>query len=541
MTSTSLAAVLAVIDEAELREYDDPLVDFANPPNKEDIPEVDRKLSRLPRNDFGNATRLATRFGEDLFFVDENGWYAWTGTHWSHLDGDAISVKAAHKTVRSIRGEVLASLVEGPFEEEKKDDFEKRIRSFRSFAQKSGDMPRIRGMLESAQPYMRRPVRDLDAKPFLFNVLNGTLDLEAGKGQPDAPLIELREHRRSDMITKCSEIEYDPAADAPQFREFLAEILPNPRIRIFVQQWFGYSLTGLTTEQKIVMLTGQGSNGKSVLMNAISHVLGEYAMVLPFQSLLKDDRKRGADASPDLARLPGARYVSSAEPEQGAQFSESMLKSLTGGENMTVRQLRKEFFEFRPQFKLVLSFNNRPQIRGQDHGIWRRILLVPFEQKYVEEHELEANLGAKLKDKELEARLKAEAPGILNWLLEGYALWAEKGLLIPDEVLLATAEYRHESNPVGQFLIDWTEPSGADKITASSLYEAYKVWCGINAQTVWALKTFGTRIGELSIQREKVGGFMYYTGIKLKTEAEQQMQQVHSERSKRTGGAPDND
>lgn len=205
--------------------------------------------------------------------------------------------------------------------------------------------------------------------------------------------------------------------------------------------------------------------------------MGSYAQVLPFASLLHDDKRRGSEPSPDLAQLPGARLVTAAEPESGAKFSESMIKQITGGEKIKARHLRQDFFEFRPEFKPMLSFNSKPFIRGQDDGIWRRILLVPFKQKYVEEHERADNPGAKLKDKELEHRLwEEESSGILNWMLDGYRMWAETGLQIPDKVRVATNEYRQESNPVREFINIACEHNINATIQANCLYEAFKLW-----------------------------------------------------------------
>lgn len=526
--------------------YDDMFTNMAKRPVLEDIPEIDRKLAKLPKNDMGNAQRLATRFGKDLTHVDENGWFGWTGNCWSRETGDALAVQSAHRTVYSIRDEVIATFAEGPIEGELGDDFIKRLKSFRSFCTKSGDINRVRGLLSSAEPYMRRPRVDLDAKPLLFNVQNGTLHFAGSSDDESLPIdedgkagdvVQLRNHERSDLITRVSPVEYDPKADCPHFRAFMAEILPDPAVRKFIQQWFGYTLTGSVKEERIVMFYGGGSNGKSVLMNLISYIMGDYALTLPFASLLKDDSKRGADASPDLARLPGARFVMAAEPEQGAQFSESMIKQVTGADKMTVRQLHKEFFEFYPQFKLILSFNNRPQIRGQDHGIWRRILLVPFEQMYVEEHQLEEFPDAKVKDKGLPARLRSEAAGILNWMLDGYRMYAETGLEVPDIVKVATDEYRQDSNPVGQFLADCTERYAEGQVSATHLYDAYKNWCVQYAQQPWSQRTFGQRLTDLQIKKQKSVGSIYYKGLRLTEQAETELNAQYSKRSSHNAGA----
>jgi putative DNA primase/helicase len=271
----------------------------------------------------------------------------------------------------------------------------------------------------------------------------------------------------------------------------------------------------------------------------MNRILGDYARVLPFASLLHNDKKNGSDASPDLARLPGSRMVMAAEPDVGAKFSESILKQLTGGEKMTARHLHKDFFEFTPQFKICLSFNNKPIIRGQDEGIWRRILLVPFEQRYVEPHELEANPGAKLKDKDLEARLWEEAPGILNWMLDGYRLWAESGLQIPDKVRAATLEYRHESNPVYELVDVWCELVPGGQIQAGRLYELYVLWCRENAIDPMSQTRFGYKIKDMKIEKKRVSGTIFYTGIQANSIGAEKLSENDLKKSGRKAGEDD--
>ncbi len=319
-------------------------------------------------------------------------------------------------------------------------------------------------------------------------------------------------------------VEYNRESEDQKFRQFITDILPDAEIANFMQRWFGYCLTGSTKEQVIVMCYGSGSNGKSVLMSLINRIMGTYAQVLPFASLLHDDKRRGSEPSPDLAQLPGARLVTAAEPESGAKFSESMIKQITGGEKIKARHLRQDFFEFRPEFKPMLSFNNKPFIRGQDDGIWRRILLVPFKQKYVEEYELPDHPGAKLKDKGLERRLwEQEAPGILNWMLDGYRLWAESGLQIPDKVRAATDEYRQESNPVREFIGMACRHDLSATIQANRLYEAFKLWCVDNMMEIKSIQWFGRRIKELNIEKINDGKNYYYKGFVLTSDMENRL------------------
>src|SRR5262249_5005445 len=162
--------------------------------------------------------------------------------------------------------------------------------------------------------------------------------------------------------------------------------------------WFGYCLTGDVGEQVMVLFHGRGANGKSTLLSLMAHVMGDYALTLPIQSFLHDDRRGGGDATPDLARLPGARLVMAAEPERGSRLSEAVVKTVTGGDKVVARRLFEGQFEFEATFKLVLSANEKPRITGQDEGIWRRVTLVPFA----------AAIARERRDKRLIEKLKAE-------------------------------------------------------------------------------------------------------------------------------------
>jgi putative DNA primase/helicase len=314
--------------------------------------------------------------------------------------------------------------------------------------------------------------------------------------------------------------------------------MPDDDIRLFLQRYFGYCLTGDTGEQVIVMFWGKGSNGKSTLMDMMNWLLGDYALVMPFASLLSSGPQRGSDASPDFARLPGCRFLSSAEPDTGARFSESVLKQLTGGEKLAVRHLHKDFFEMKPQFKLCLSFNNKPYIRGQDEGIWRRILLVPFTQSFADPNdpaEMAKFPNALPKILNIEARLREEASGILNWMLDGYRMWLETGLDIPGKVRAATATYRHESNPVHQFVASWCEIVQGASVQASRLYEAYQLWCRDNAMDPVSQTSFGRRMSELKFERD-TGQLVFYRGLMLGAEAEARLFAEESKRQRRKEG-----
>lgn len=468
--------------------------------HEQTVTPLDSRLALLDRTDFGNAQRLLARFGDDLFFVHGVGYLAWDGTRWRTDQSDLAIRRFAHQTADRIREETTALRQEDSGREDWRGHFK--------WEKASQNSSRIEAMIREAKPYIERSVDAFDVNDFLFNAANRTLDL----GQPpehwepdiEGPYIEPRKPHRDDLITLRAHAKYNPEALCPHWDRFLAEIAPDPAIREFLQRWSGYLLTGSGEEQVLVICYGLGANGKSTFMETIAHVLGEYAVGLPFASLLHNDRKRGSEATPDIARLRGARLVVTSEPDIGARFSESTIKQLTGGDRVTARDLHKGFFEFKPSFKLMLSVNNRPQVRGQDEGIWRRLLMVPFERV----------IPAGRRDRRLPDKLRLETSGILNWMILGYCKWRAGGLAVPDQVNEATRDYRESEDPVGSFLSSETQVEPNASVRASHLYKAYQRWCQENGDTAYSQKGFGRIITERGIPRSKSGVY-FYRGIEL--------------------------
>lgn len=348
----------------------------------------------------------------------------------------------------------------------------------RRFANTSGNSGKIDGMLREASAFLSRPVRDFDADPLAFNSENGTLrfhqveELDPENPDPNTERVtkvwrvRRDDHARKDLISKLAPVLYDSTALCPLFDKFIARILPSQSVREYLQRFFGYALTALTKEQVFVLLHGEGANGKSTLVDIISRICGDYSTTVPIATLVGEDRRKGAEATPDLVRLPGARLVRSAEPKEGVSFDESLIKQLTSGEPILVRRLNEEFVEVYPTFKLVISMNRKPPIRGNDDGIWRRVSLVPFDVQIPDAE----------KDKHLPEKLWEERSGILNWLIDGALDYLTRGKLDPpDEVRAATQEYRDESDLMGAFVraaLVVTKVSG-DTETAGDLYAGW--------------------------------------------------------------------
>jgi putative DNA primase/helicase len=467
--------------------------------------DINLCLADHPRNDSGNAARLIARHGSELRFVRDAGWFYWTGTHWQQRGADHKARLFAADTAAMIIVEAQAMQAEGPRvdasgEEEKLGDWRKRTVDLFKWSITSGNRPKIDAMLVVAEPHLAIEPGDLDADPMVLNLRNGTLRLE-GACQ------NLRPHDRSDLLAKIVNVDFDPDAPCPRFMKFLHRVQPNSDVRLFLQEFAGYSLTGDTSEQKLVFNYGTGANGKSTFVNVVARILGPYAVSLPFACFTHDDRRRGSDATPDLARLPGARLVRASEPEKGSRLAETSIKAITGGEEITARHLNRGFFDFDPQFKMMISGNHKPSIRGQDEGIWRRMLLVPWEIAIPPDE----------RDRELDAILWEERAGILNWLLDGCRLWLDRGLTVPDAVRAATDQYRSDSDPIGRFLDECVSDAPGETVPASVMYSAYQTWCAANAERAWTQNGFGRSLRDRGLSKRKSCGVLLYCDISIAT------------------------
>lgn len=479
-----------------------------------ELPADDVALANEPRNDLGNARRLVARHGHNLAAIGQEkvAWLVWDGKRFSREAGFAEALRLAQQTSEKIidEADAIAAQFNRPrpigadnapevrqwASEQARND--KRASLQRRFALSSGNIGKCRAMLDAAVPVLRRAATEFDALPMLFNVENGTLEFRSASD------IFLREHRQADLLTKLARVAYDPEADCPKFRAFVHHILPNRRVARYVQSLLGYCLTGDTGEQTLFIFLGPGANGKSTLIETICDILSDYAVTLDIKTFLHNDRQRGGDATPDLARLPGARLVTAAEPEPGDRLSESLIKTITGGERIVVRPLFKDQSEIQPSFKPIILANNAPTIRGSDDGIWRRIVMVPFDVRIAKE----------ARNKHLKEDLLKERAGILNWLLDGLRIYLEEGLQPPPEVMKATDEYRTDNDQVGLFLSAATAADSAARVSSRELRDAYHSWCEANGLEPVHDNTFGRKMTDRGIRREKCG-IMYYLGLRL--------------------------
>jgi len=334
----------------------------------------------------------------------------------------------------------------------------------------------------------------LDPDPWLLNVCSGTLNVLTG---------EFSGHRQEDMITKIANVDYELNADCPLWKQFIHEIMDYKSDVIqFVQTASGWAITGDTSEQCMFILFGTGANGKSTFLNTIMNLLGEYAIATPTETFM---RKQGEQITNDIARLRGTRFVTTTEAEHGKRLSEPLIKQITGNDRMTARFLYGEFFNFVPTFKIFMATNHKPVIKCTDHGIWRRIKLIPFITRIEEDKQ----------DKHLEQKLMLEGPGILNWLVEGARRWCKEGLRTPNIIINATDEYRAEMDIIGNFLRERCLHVSGTSISSRELFKCYQDWCDENNVRASSERFFGLRLKELGLEQKRSTDGRYWQGIQL--------------------------
>ncbi|MER8556522.1 phage/plasmid primase, P4 family [Mesorhizobium sp. M1217] len=471
----------------------------------EDAPADDFDLAQLPQTDLGNAERFARRFKQKFLHNSALGWLDWDGTRWRREDADNAVSLAVHRTVRLIQVEakVLRESDEDHVVETKRDGrVIRRSDRLAGWGRASEASPKMSAIPKHGAPYLAVATDDLDSDPWKINVANGTLVVRRDAGDED-PIV-FRPHDPHDRITKRSPVFYDPHASCPIYDRFLDQVQHDPQMRAFLHRWFGYSLTGDTSEQKLVFFYGKGKNGKSTLVDVWGHVAGDYGEISPIETFLDQGKGRNAGAAtPDVAILQSVRMLRTSEPEKNAKLGESFIKLVTGGEPIQARHLNKDYFRFRPAFKLTMQGNYRPQISGTDEGIWRRVVLVPW------------LVTVDKPDGDLPAKLAAEASGILNRALDGLRSYLEDGLKLPEPVTDATAKYRADSDPLGRFLAEAVVGEVGAREQSSTFHRVFVAWAKASGEREWSPKGLGNAMKERGYQSMRSDG-MWWIDIRLR-------------------------
>ncbi|MDR3630095.1 MAG: phage/plasmid primase, P4 family [Desulfocapsaceae bacterium] len=333
----------------------------------------------------------------------------------------------------------------------------------------------------------------LDSDPMLLNVLNGTIDLKKGR---------LLAHNPADLITRRIDMEYDPEATCPVFLAFLEKIMGgNARLISYLQRWLGYCLSGMTSEQVLLFLFGKGRNGKTTLVNIVRELLGEFATTAD-GGIILNGTGNDLNSLATLAGLRGTRLVTLNEINDGDRLNEAAVKNFTGQDEISCRFLHQGFFSYRPQFKLLLFGNYKPNIRGRDYGVWRRIHLL--------------NFGVTITDAEcdphLDQKLRNELPGILTWAVKGCLAWQKMGLNPPCEVKAAVDEYKRAEDMLQSWIDEFCEigPQFSERPQALlSSFINFSHWKSLNPNK------FGRMLSDAGFEKSKSGGDRRWSGIRL--------------------------
>lgn len=467
-------------------------------------------LAFYPLTDLGNAERFAARYRGKFLYAPELGWLAYDGRRWNLKGADANVMRSAHATARAIQDEAAA--IRGTdddivLSEPKGKDPVMLSDRLAAHGRSTEGAQRLSAMVKHAAPYLSVSVDELDANPWTVNVENGTIAIDHSAGDCDP--IRFRPHSPDDLITKLAPVRFDPDADCPRYDRFMDEVQPLKTMQRHLHQWGGYGLTGDTQEQKLCFWYGKGRNGKSTLVDAWGFATGDYGETVPIETFLDQGRGRNAgSATPDLALLPGVRFLRTSEPEKGSKLAEALIKLVTGGEPIQARHLNKDYFKFRPAFKLTMSGNYRPQISGTDEGIWRRVVLVPWSITVTnpESHLLET--------------LRGEASGILNRLLDGLRDYLKNGLVLPPEIADATQNYREDSDPLGRFLAFAVELSPGDRIASRRLHEFFIAWAKASGEREWSQKGLGMALKERGFRNIQSNGMWWLDHRLVKSEVD---------------------
>jgi putative DNA primase/helicase len=446
--------------------------------------ELVRWLINRAQTDAGNAERFVRLFKDTLRYCkSRKKWLTWDGNTWT-IDEGGVADRAAIITARATycaAASVNNKTVRGNLE---------------TWANSSESKARRNAMLNTAMNLkpIETVIDDYDRDQWLAAVENGTLDLATG---------EFRESRREDYLSMQFNVEYDSSATAPRWETFLREVFAGDEELIsWIQRAVGYSLTGDTREQVMFMLFGGGANGKSVFLEIISFLLGDYSANTPFSTFEASKRN---EATNDLAALKGKRLVTAIETNEDRRLDEARVKSVTGQDEITARFLFQEFFTFRPAFKIWMAVNHKPIVKGTDRGIWRRIRLVPFTQ----------NFEGQKADRGLTSKLKAELPGILNWALEGLRQWREQGLGFAKAVEGASKEYQKESDLVQQWMDECVTLDANEKTPCADAYASFKEWARERSYPSFSMNSFARNMTDKGFERKSTGKKRVYVGLKL--------------------------
>lgn len=420
------------------------------------------------------ALSFTRRYAKDWRYCAQWGkWLVWTGNRWQpddtllvthlmrHICREAAIKASSHRLAAKLAS---SSTVNG---------VERLARSERRHASTSDEW---------------------DSDPWLANAPGGVIDLRTGK---------LRPHDRADRMTKITTA--TPNGACPRWLAFLSDITRGDAdLMAYLQRVIGYCLTGVTSAHALFFLYGTGANGKSVFVNVITTILGDYAANAPMDTFMEARTDRHPT---DLAGLRGARFVSSIETEQGRRWNESKVKAITGGDKVSARFMRQDFFEYLPQFKLVIAGNHKPSIRNVDEAMKRRLHLIPFT----------VTIPPEKRDGQLTEKLLRERDGILAWAVKGCLLWQQHGLKPPKVVVDATDEYFDEEDAIGEFIEEECQRHREARVSVADTFQRWQEWANRRGEYIGTSRWLMQQLCNRGLERSRLhGGVKGLSGLSLK-------------------------
>ena len=444
-------------------------------------------------DDTGNAERMSDMFNEVIRYnYTDRKWMLYEKNKWVY-DQLGVIYDLVDKSLEAMKAEKDWYIQQ---DKENNDENQTLFKVWEKYYKKSRNHNIKTALEKEVQHYVPIMQNLLDRHKMLLNTPTGVIDLND---------FSVRKATPQDYFTKSVNANFDKSAKCPLWDKFLETIFDNDKDLIrYVQKAVGYSLTGSTAEQCAFFLYGTGRNGKSTFIDVLRELFGDYARNIQPETIMI---KNNNGINSDIARLKGARLVTTVEPNEGLKLNEGLLKQLTGGDIITARKLYAEEFEFKAEFKLWIATNHKPIIRGTDLGIWRRVHMIPF-TVVIPENEV---------DKQLTEKLMQELDGIFLWALRGLAMYNKEGLEMPTAVRQAVDEYKKEMDVVSRFLDECTEKAFAKSVKASDLYQVYTNWCSQYGEYQMSNTKFGKEIMQ-KYERVRRNDGMYYVGMELNGE-----------------------
>jgi len=459
----------------------------------------------LDRQEFGDAELFREMSsGEAVFDHSEGRWFLWDGLHWKPDLTDQVY---------GLVGNQLAAEYLGASKEARQRGDKDLSERYSRRSEQLLNLRRVRNVLELASKLPRIGIQgsEWDVPVMLLPIANGVIDLSSGSFRQTVATDYFREY----VPSEWHGLDYA----APKWEKLLHEIFGGDQEMIaFFQRLCGYAVSGDTREQVLPILWGKGSNGKSTIVDVLSGVLGtDFCFTTQSDSLMDVGRADGNGARPFVTALRNKRLVWASEGREGGRLNAGLVKQLTGDGYITARSLYAGPITFKQTHKIMLVTNHRPRLPdGGDEALWRRVLLVPFSESFVEDPK---RAHEHRREKGLPAVLQAETPGILAWLVQGCLEWQAQGLNPPLSVIKSTARYHDEEDLIGQFVADRLIQQDDLEITAGALYEGYKAWCDDCGHRAVSSRTLGQRMavqfGESVVKRVDDRPKRVYRGVGL--------------------------